>query len=898
MKIDLKTLTKELLSASGKKKIEFGIKGKKHNGLCQQIIPGYFLVSYQDTTPGKTQKDLLATTINLVKEKVADQPGRNEKSSAAFKLSQYKEGLKVLNEISSNPDISSEQQIEEALGVCTEFLGLKSGILGRVEGDKYIADKIYSVDGRFRKDQVFNLEETFSDTVYKKEKILAIEDISKTTYKIHPGRELFHIESFIGIPYYVSGEKRGTLVFSSPEPREPFDQNEFEFVKLLSKWIAFILQQQEYEKNLMSDKMMLQVFASTAPAAIAMVDEHFRYIAASDKWYSDYGLEDEYIIGKSYFEVSPDIGQDWESIFKRAMAGNVEHNDQDLIEHENGDIQWIKWEVRPWYKKLDVVGGLIMYTEDISQQKEQQLQLKIAKRKAEQASKAKEQFLSTMSHEMRTPLNAIIGMTDLMLMEDQTPQQLKHLKLLKFSGENLLVLINDILDFNKIEAGKLEFEIADFNLKKLLEKIRSSLSTLAAKKNLNFDLKYDESIPGYVKGDAVRISQVITNLINNAIKFTEKGYIALKARLIHSEEESCIVKFEIKDTGIGIPEDKLDAIFQSFEQGSTETTRKYGGSGLGLAITKRILELMDSSIKVQSTVDHGSTFYFELELPLGQAKKKIPEEMKAETVLRDDLYLLVAEDNDGNRTLINSLFNKWNVNHDFAVNGREAVEKSDSKKYDLVLMDLQMPEMDGYEATKQIRLKQGKYFTDLPIIALTASVMSNVLEKAKKVGMNGYVSKPFDPNHLKEVIASHTNGDTPDIDHVVVEEVELVEELVEEPAEIIENPGNNNIDSFPYLKSLIGNDLTALAEIIKSTVKSIVNAKNGIVHGIAEDDVKKVRAELHVLRPNLHNVELGNLTKDLPKITELTKENKDLLEKLINEIEGELTSDRLNEYIE
>ncbi|MFY0689496.1 MAG: PAS domain S-box protein [Cyclobacteriaceae bacterium] len=791
--------------------------------------------------------------------------------SADLSLNQYKEGLELLNQISANSDLTAEQQIYEALWVSTEFLELETGVLSKVDGEEYTIENVYGSMNKWQKGQTVNLSDVFCEVSYKKEDIFSIDHVSKTTLKVHKCFVQYQVEAYISIPYYVSGEKRGTISFSSSNPHDgPFDQNAFEFIKLLARWIGFLIQQQEYEKNLMADKMILQAFVSSAPAAIAMFDAEVQYIAASDKWYDDYDLQDEYIIGRSYFDVFPDVGPEWEKVFENALAGNIEYNEQDLIEQANGEIKWIKWEVRPWFKKLEVVGGLIMYTEDISYQKEQQLQLKIAKRKAEQASKAKEQFLSTMSHEIRTPLNAIIGMTDLMLMEDQDDEQLKRLKLLKFSGNNLLVLINDILDFNKIEAGKLEFEIADFSLKGLLDKTRASLMNLAEKKGLELNLSYDPELPEFFKGDVVRIGQVVTNLVNNAIKFTESGYVSIKARKAHQEEDNYTIKFEIKDTGIGIAKDKVDTIFQSFEQAGSDITRRYGGTGLGLAITKRILELMSSQIQVHSAEGLGSVFYFDITLPLGEstATDKVQLEGKAE--LRDDLRILVAEDNPGNRTLIHSLFRRWKINLEFAEDGQQAIDKIQAKDFDMIFMDLQMPEVDGYEATEAIRAMDDEYFKKIPIVALTASVMSNVLEKTRQVGMNAYVPKPFNPNELKQTIAKYTSGKEIDLRH---DEISVEE-------------------SFPYLRQLVGDDENALTEIVNTSIKSVMDAAEGIDVGIEEMSIDRVRKEMHVMRPNLHNLELGKLAANLEVVRELDDDVLDELKKLLKNINNELSSGR------
>ncbi len=803
---------------------------------------------------------------------------------ADTKLTQYKEGLRLLNEISANRELSPEQQIEGALGICTEFLSLKTGILSSIENGKLHIDYIYNSGApSFEKDQTLELPDTFSDLAWSKEEVVAIEHVSATTYKVHPAYENFQIESFIGVPYFMGGTKKGTLSFSSTDPRKDrFENNEYEFVRLLSRWISFMLQHQEFERKLMADKMILQAFVSSAPAAIAMLDKDLNFITASDKWYQDYDIEDEYIIGRNYFDVITESGQDWKIIFQKALKGSMEHNDQDLIEKDDGEIQWIKWEVRPWFEKLEVVGGLIMFTEDITQQKEQQLQLKIAKRRAEQASKAKEQFLSTMSHEIRTPLNAIIGMTEVMLMDQLTEEQERHLNLLKFSGENLLVLINDILDFNKIEAGKLELEVVNFDFVSILEKINESMSGLVEQKGLEFKLEIDPDIPKYVKGDPVRLGQVINNLVNNAIKFTEKGYIRVDAKAIYVGADMCTIEVKVTDSGIGIAPDKLETIFQSFTQANTRITRKYGGSGLGLSISRKILALMSSNLEVNSTVGQGSTFFFKLEMKMGD--KVAPGNEPGTTMLkiRKDLKILVAEDNEGNRILMKSLFKRWGIDFDFAHDGLEAVEKVSSKEYDMILMDLQMPEMDGYEATINIRNREEKYFKDLPIVALTASVMSNVLEQAKEVGMNAYVSKPFDPKYLREVIASHTGFFAKD-------------NKPEEP-EII-SLSKIDANEFPYLRDLIGDDPESLKEIISTTVQSIKTANKGVQKAVLENDIDKVRAEIHILRPNLHNLELGQLINDFPQVRELTDENIKLIHELTQKINNALNSPRLTIFM-
>ena len=816
---------------------------------------------------------------NITKRKL----GEVKLKDTEKKLQSYKEGLKALNQISSDTELSTDQQIESALRVCTEFLQMDRGILSVIDASKYTISNIYSQNNNFTKGQELDLEATFSEVFYNKGDILTIENISKTTYSIHPAFSLFEVEAYIGSVYFVAGKKRGTVVFTAANPREEhFDINDKEFVRLLSRWIGFILQHQEYEKKLMLDKMVLQAFVASAPAAIAMLDKEYKFMAASDKWYQEYQLEDKFIIGQSYFDVIPGSSQDWNTIFQKVLEGHTESNSEDLVEREPGEIKWIKWEVRPWFLKLEVVGGLVIYTEDITESKDQQLQLKIAKRKAEQASSAKEQFLSTMSHEIRTPLNAIIGMTDVMLMDDQTAEQRKHLDLLKFSGDNLLVLINDILDFNKIEAGKLELEIRPFDLIQQLDKIKDSLENLVRKKELSFNLEVGSDVSFFVKADAMRLGQVLTNLVNNAIKFTEKGSVTLKVERLSMDDRIVKIRFSVIDTGIGIKADQIDKIFQSFEQADLDIGRKYGGSGLGLAISKKILQLMSSTIEVNSIFGEGSVFSFELDLETTEAPKKNNDPATLALQLRKDLKVLVAEDNPGNRILIESLFKRWDIDLEFAENGLEAVGKIKSKDFHLVLMDIQMPEMDGYEATTSIRGMSDEYFRKIPIIALTASVMSHVLEKTLEVGMNAYISKPFNPKELKELIATHTGFFAADSQ---VDSPEIV------------SISNLDTDSFPYLKSLIGEDPESLREIVTTTVRSILESSKGMIKGLELGDVTKVWQELHVLRPNLHNIELGDLVNELPSIKELSQENIKLIVALDKNIKNALSSPRLAIFI-
>jgi PAS domain S-box-containing protein len=423
----------------------------------------------------------------------------------------------------------------------------------------------------------------------------------------------------------------------------------------------------------------------------------------------------------------------------------------------NGTIKHIHAIGKPQYNELGRVVKLHGAIMDITEWKDAKEALIKAKVQAEQAAIAKSQFLSTMSHEIRTPMNAVIGFTHL-LMQDPREDQKEYLKTLKFSAENLLVLINDILDFSKIEAGKIEFEEVEFSVRELISNIKQATVQKASEKNIQLKLLVDEDIPEIVTGDPVRLGQIITNLVSNAVKFTSKGRVTICTTLVSTNSSKTTINFEVKDTGIGIPKEKRESIFESFTQASSDTTRKYGGTGLGLTITRRLLELQGSEIRLKSKEGEGSVFSFDL--TFGSSTKKISKsKTHNHKMYKESLKgtrVLIAEDNQINVVLAKEFFRRWEVDCDVADNGIIALQLVKTNDYDLVLMDLQMPEMDGYETTEEIRKLSGVKYKDLPIVALTASAMLNIQDRAFIVGMNDYISKPFNPDELYSKIKQYS----------------------------------------------------------------------------------------------------------------------------------------------
>lgn len=379
-------------------------------------------------------------------------------------------------------------------------------------------------------------------------------------------------------------------------------------------------------------------------------------------------------------------------------------------------------------------------------------QLRKAKELAEQASQAKERFLSTMSHEIRTPMNAIIGMANLLIDENPKPEQIDSLNSLKYAAENLLSLLNDILDYSKIEADKLDLLQSDFDINDLFKGLYSTFAKLASGKGLTLTYNIDTNIPSPLIGDRVRLNQVFTNLIGNAIKFTEKGEVKFSAGLVRKTDRNATIKFTVSDTGIGIPKSMHVDIFNEFTQVHKGKLRA-AGTGLGLAISQRLVKLMGGEVALESDEGKGTSFFFTLSFNIGNVEPK--EEPQEVTIKPGKYRVLIVEDNELNTLIVERFLTNWGIEVDHANNGREALEHLAENDFDLILMDLEMPEMDGYEAAQAIRKLDNKAKASIPIIALSASALLDVQQRIFGIGMNDFVLKPFKPQELKQKLAKY-----------------------------------------------------------------------------------------------------------------------------------------------
>lgn len=530
--------------------------------------------------------------------------------------------------------------------------------------------------------------------------------------------------------------------------------------------IQDINDRKKWEMALASQTAILWSFVEHAPAAVAMLDQDMRYVALSQRWIDDYKitLSKEEIIGKSHYEIFPNIGDDWKTIHSRGLSGEVLRCDEDIWRPPGWEKdQVIQWEIRPWNLLSGGVGGILMFTRDITESYETKLELKHAKEVAEKSYNAKSEFLANMSHEIRTPLNGIIGYSDLLAETLVDTAFNEYAQIVKQSAHTLLNIVNDILDFSKAEAGKLQLAEEPNDLKVvILESIRI-MDIQAITKGLDIRLDLDHTIPLTLMFDANRLRQVMLNLIGNALKFTEVGFIECKLEgLASPNEKEVLVRISVKDSGIGIAKENQKKIFDSFTQEDFSTTRKFGGTGLGLAICRQLLKLMKSDLKLESELGKGSEFYFDIPFRIPEFDASLSSDptlsvkevqpgwyQEADTSL---VKVLVVEDNLVNMGLMKNFIKRivTNVKILEAENGEEAITVFQKEQPNLILMDIQMPVKNGYDATVAIRnLTEGK---DVPIVAVTAGIIAGEKEKCFAVGMNDYLSKPVQKESLKQIL--------------------------------------------------------------------------------------------------------------------------------------------------
>jgi PAS domain S-box-containing protein len=501
-----------------------------------------------------------------------------------------------------------------------------------------------------------------------------------------------------------------------------------------------------------STRAQLDNIINTVNDVLFQTDLDGNFIYLNHAWEEISGLSVKESLGKNYKDLLEGINKNEKFRLRQFLLKQAE--DYEVVFKYYTPKKQKKWIDLKISRTKDAKGkttGAIGTMTDITSIKETEIEL-------QKASKIKDDFISTISHEIRTPLNAVIGLSNVMLMENFLPDQLENLEALKYSGEHLLALINDLLDLNKIQSEEIHLLKTDFNLKETLNNLHHHFRPIGKEKHIIFRIVWDKKIPEYVVGDSLKLSQVLNNLLSNAFKFTETGAIKLSVDLIEDAEKKVKLRFAVKDTGIGVPYNKQGAIFKSFVQAGDNTSKLYGGTGLGLTISKKILQIQGSDLNMTSVPKIGSEFYFEISYDKSKAAKvDIRSNSEKTSTEPIDLNVLVAEDNKLNILVLKKLFAKWNVRYFIAENGKILLEEYKNNDYDLILMDLQMPIMDGYATTKAIRKLKDPIKSSIPIIALTAFSEDEIKDKTAESEMDGYMSKPFDANEFHELLSFYGN---------------------------------------------------------------------------------------------------------------------------------------------
>lgn len=568
-------------------------------------------------------------------------------------------------------------------------------------------------------------------------------------------------------------------------------------------------------------------------------------------------------------------------VYKEVFANGSVTDSPLTLRHTSGKLTEVLFNGSVYKDDLGTVQGVVIVARDVTDKNRIAKELTESKLFAERASgiaasaqevaetatvlaenslKAKQQFLSNMSHEIRTPMNAIIGFTKVVLKTDLSVKQHEYLTAIKVSGDALIVLINDILDLAKVDAGKMIFEKTPFKMASSISAMLHLFETKIQEKNLELVKIYDLRIPEVLEGDPVRLHQIILNLVSNSVKFTNQGSITVTVQLIEQDAENVRIQFSIKDTGIGISEDKLDKIFENFQQASSNTSRLYGGTGLGLAIVKQLVEAQNGSIKVESTLDEGSEFSFVLSFLKTNSNPGSEIEMVSLDPDIKGLKVLVVEDIALNQLLMKTLLEDFHFKCDIAKNGMVAVEMLKEKEFDIILMDLQMPVMNGFEATEHIR---NVMHLEIPIIALTADVTTVDLEKCKAVGMNDYIAKPVDERLLyNKIISSVVKKDS---SNIVKEKLRCTD--------------------LKYLNTRTKSNPTLMSEMISLYLQQTPSLIEAMKKGLKEQDWGILSAAAHKMIPSFSivgmNTDFENMARKIQEFASSQEQNGTVLEMVL-----------------
>lgn len=605
-------------------------------------------------------------------------------------------------------------------------------------------------------------------------------------------------------------------------------------------------QRQEEAKN------RLREFMDSATEGFMLIDEKLSIIDVNKALLDMLHISDDRIIGKKITEISPGLKNEprYKKYIDVLETGKTFSLDDLQINTLFGNLN-ISLRV------FKVGNGLGMIVSDVTESKRFEAELIRAKEAAEASAKAKQEFLSNTSHEIRTPMNSIMGMAEMLSQTTLNSKQKKYIDAITCSSENLLIIINDILDLSKIGYGKLKLEETDFTLNEVIQKVNANHVHKAAEKKITLDCECKQAdLNRVLLGDPGRLNQILTNLVNNAIKYTHKGKVTLSIELHGESHEYLGYVFKVSDTGIGIPKEKLNDVFSDFTQADTSTTRKYGGTGLGLTISKRLVEMMGGRLNAKSKVNIGSEFQFLLKF-----KKSAAEHYPKSTQIKIDndcdlngIRILLVEDHEFNQLVVQSMTENWNCYIEQASNGKEAIEKLSNESFDIILMDIQMPVMDGMETTKFIRNHMQETVKNIPIIALTAHSAKDDSERYLAYGMNAHISKPFKNHKLFDTICKHVKQNN---------------------HKTKASPVNK-----PYSLKAIEQMAEGNVEFVKKMINSFVKRSHEGMAEMLKDfdnhDLENIAKTAHRIKSSFKYLQIDHLYNQLVEIEKLAKKGKNV----------------------
>ncbi|GAA4277884.1 PAS domain-containing hybrid sensor histidine kinase/response regulator [Aquimarina mytili] len=634
-----------------------------------------------------------------------------------------------------------------------------------------------------------------------------------------------------------------------------------------------IIEKKEVEEELKHSEHLKTTILETAMDGVILVNSEGTVLNWNKQAENILEVPREETIGKSLFPLVPyKLRQE----LKRSFSNYIKTGDDELInkrvetsvKRKNGSTVYVELTIIAIEAKDDFLFNA--FFRDITNKRIIDNEIREAKVLAEKSAKAKSVFLSNMSHEIRTPLNVILGLTSILQKSDFSNPEIdkKNLDGIQFSAENLLVLINDILDFSKIEAGKLTLHNTDFNIRELIANISRGFKIKADEKGLEYQMHIESSVPKFIIGDQLRLNQILINLLGNAIKFTHTGEVAIHVKTEKVDDTSITINFSVKDTGVGIPKNKLKNIFESFYQVHKPGKNKIEGTGLGLSISKQLIELQGGRLNAHSESGIGSTFDFSITYNKSNFKSSdidVTSSTSEDINRLAGMKVLVVEDNKMNQFFMAQLLSNWNIDADIAENGKIALEKIEDHPYDLVLMDMHMPVMDGPEAAEQIRQSKNARVSQTPIVACSADVFPDSKKKAIESGMNFYLTKPLSEDALEEILYSLNPRTTPSIISNPIQP-----DIPKESA----SPETKKICNLSFLKKTFDNDTTTILGVLQMFIEETPDDYNKLKHAIEKQDAVPIKEYSHKLKSSFKTLGIQEESVTLGKIEHLSKENK------------------------